>query len=72
MVNTSRAPFLVLEVLHTKPLVLPSLNPQYRKMSRQGGRKGWVGRWGNTLIEVGGGGMGYGGYGQEIRKGDNI
>jgi len=41
-------------------------------MSRRGGGKGWeVGR-GNTLIHKVGGGIGYGVYGQETRKGDNI
>jgi hypothetical protein len=32
---------------------------------------GMVGGWGHTLIEVGGGGMGYR-VGREIGKGDNI
>jgi len=32
--------------------------PQCRGGSGQGGRKGWVDGWGNTLIEEGEGGMG--------------
>jgi len=29
--------------------------PRGRGMSGEGGRKGWVGGWGNSLIEAGGG-----------------
>jgi len=41
-------------------------------MSGLGGRKRWVDGWRNTLIDEGGGEMGYWVYGQETGKGDNI
>jgi hypothetical protein len=31
-----------------------------------------MGKWGSIFIEAEGWGMGYGGYGGETRKGDNI
>jgi len=46
-------------------------SPQCSGMSGQGGGKGWV-VGGNILIQVGRGGMGWGAYGQETGKRDNI
>jgi hypothetical protein len=47
-------------------LVLWCSMPQCR------GLQEWVGGWGSTLIEVGGGGMEWGVSGGETCKGDNI
>ena len=38
----------------------------------QSGRLEWVGRWGHSFMEAGGGGMGFGVYKVETWKGENI